>query len=196
MLEVRNLSKTFVGQRALDGVDFDVGPAEVHALVGHNGSGKSTLIKLLSGFHTPDAGSVITMAGEELRPGDPAASRRAGLRFIHQELGLVDELTVLENLRLGGVYETGRGGRIRWRSERQRAREALARVGLSAHPDVPVSELSPVPRTQVAVARALDEQEGARILFFDEPTATLPHSEVERLFGLFRRTVEQGLGVV
>jgi ribose transport system ATP-binding protein len=196
VLEVRNLSKTFVGQRALDGVDFDVGPAEVHALVGHNGSGKSTLIKLLSGFHTPDDGGTITVAGEELRSGDPAASRRAGLRFIHQELGLVDELTVLENLRLGGVYETGRGGRIRWRSERRRAREALTRVGLAVHPDVPVSELSPVQRTQVAVARALDEREGARILFFDEPTATLPHSEVERLFGLIRRTVEQGLGVV
>ncbi len=196
MLTVRNLSKTFVGQRALDGVDLDVRSAEVHALVGHNGSGKSTLIKLLSGFHQPDPGGSVEVAGTALRPGDPTASRRAGLRFIHQELGLVDELTVLENLRLGGVYETGRGGRIRWRSERRRAREALARVGLNAHPDVPVSELSPVQRTQVAVARALDEEEGATILFFDEPTATLPHSEVERLFALIRRTVEAGLGVV
>jgi ribose transport system ATP-binding protein len=196
VLEVRNLSKTFVGQRALDGVDLDVHAAEVHALVGHNGSGKSTLIKLLSGFHQPDPGGSVEVAGTPLRFGDPAASRRAGLRFIHQELGLVDELTVLENLRLGGVYETGRGGRIRWRSERRRAREALARVGLNAHPDVPVSELSPVQRTQVAVARALDEEEGATILFFDEPTATLPHSEVERLFALIRRTVEAGLGVV
>jgi ribose transport system ATP-binding protein len=196
VLEVRNLSKTFVGQRALDGVDLDVHAAEVHALVGHNGSGKSTLIKLLSGFHQPDPGGSVEVAGTPLRFGDPAASRRAGLRFIHQELGLVDQLTVLENLRLGGVYETGRGGRIRWRSERRRAREALSRVGLNAHPDVPVSELSPVQRTQVAVARALDEEEGATILFFDEPTATLPHSEVERLFALIRRTVEAGLGVV
>jgi ribose transport system ATP-binding protein len=196
VLQVRNLSKTFVGQRALDGVDFDVGPAEVHALVGHNGSGKSTLIKVLSGFHQPDPGGSVEVAGTPLRPGDPAAGRRAGLRFIHQELGLVDDLTVLENLRLGGVYETGRGGRIRWRSERRRAREALARVGLKAHPDVPVSELSPVQRTQVAVARALDEEQGARILFFDEPTATLPHSEVERLFALIRSTVHAGLGVV
>jgi ribose transport system ATP-binding protein len=196
VLEVRNLSKTFLGQRALDGVDLNVRPAEVHALVGHNGSGKSTLIKLLSGFHQPDPGGAVSVAGEPLKPGDPAASRRAGLRFIHQELGLVDELTVLENLRLGGVYETGRGGRIRWRAERRRARESLARVGLNAHPDVPVSELSPVQRTQVAVARALGDEPGARVLFFDEPTAMLPHSEVERLFGLIRRTVEAGLGVV
>jgi ribose transport system ATP-binding protein len=196
VLEVRNLSKTFVGQRALDRVDLDVRRAEVHALVGHNGSGKSTLIKLLSGFHQPDPGGAVSVAGEPLKPGDPAASRRAGLRFIHQELGLVDDLTVLENLRLGGVYETGRGGRIRWRNERRRARESLAVVGLDAHPDVQVSELSPVQRTQVAVARALGEEEGARILFFDEPTATLPHAEVERLFGLIRRTVEAGLGVV
>jgi ribose transport system ATP-binding protein len=196
VLEVRGLAKTFVSQRALAGVDFDVRPGEVHALVGHNGSGKSTLIKILAGFHDPDPGGTATVAGTPLRFGDPDASRAAGLRFIHQELGLVDDLTVLENLRLGGAYATGRLGRIRWRDEREAARRSLRRVHLSAHPDARVAELSPIQRTQLAVARALDEEEGARVLFLDEPTATLPHSEVERLFELIEATRAHGLGIV
>ena len=115
VLSVRQLSKTFVGQRALDAVDFDVGHAEVHALVGHNGSGKSTMIKILAGYHRPDAEPTptVTVNGEPLRFGDPNASRSVGLRFIHQELGLVDKLTILENLRLGATWRT-RGGRILW----------------------------------------------------------------------------------
>jgi ribose transport system ATP-binding protein len=198
VLDVRNMSKTFVGQRALDGVDFDVRPAEVHALVGHNGSGKSTLVKILAGYYTPDAGSPPVRVGDqELPSGDPDAARGAGLRFIHQELGLVEQLTVLENLRLGARWQTGRFRRIHWAKERRAAREALDRVGLRAHPDVLVADLGAVQRTQVAVARALQEGAGgARILFFDEPTATLPGSEVERLFEVIRSTVEQGVGVV
>jgi len=103
---------------------------------------------------------------------------------------------VLENLRLGSDWNTGRGGRIRWGRERVAARTALASVGLNAHPDVLVGDLGAVQRTQVAVARALQDRGRARVLFFDEPTATLPGSEVERLFAVIRSTVEQGIGVV
>ena len=197
MLAVRRLSKTFVGQRALGGVDFDVRPAEVHALVGHNGSGKSTLMKILAGYHQPDSGSgPIEVGGKPLPPGDPDASHQAGMRFIHQELGLVDRLTVLENLRLGGSWDTGRGRKIHWKREREYARRSLQRVGLKAHPDVLVADLGAIQRTQVAVARALQDSADARLLFFDEPTATLPAAEVDRLFELIRGTVAEGIGVV
>jgi ribose transport system ATP-binding protein len=191
VLSVRQLSKTFVGQRALDAVDFDVGHAEVHALVGHNGSGKSTMIKILAGYHRPDAEPTptVTVDGEPLRFGDPNASRSAGLRFIHQELGLVDKLTVLENLRLGASWRT-RGGRILWSQERRAARESLEQAGLRAHPDALVEDLSAVQRTQVAVARALTDESAARVLFFDEPTAMLPSSEVDKLFEVIRAMAE------
>jgi ribose transport system ATP-binding protein len=196
-LTVRSLSKTFVGQRALDAVDFHVDPAEVHALVGHNGSGKSTMIKILSGFHRPDDDPEpsVAVSGTALHLGDPEAARAAGLRFIHQELGLVDKLSVLENLRLGGVWRT-RKGRILWAQERRAARELLEHAGLRAHPDTPVENLSAVQRTQVAVARALADESAARVMFFDEPTAMLPSSEVDRLFELIRATVRLGVSVV
>jgi ribose transport system ATP-binding protein len=196
VLTVDRVSKTFVGQRALQDVSFDVASAEVHALVGHNGSGKSTLMKILAGYHVPDPGSgPIEVAAIRLPAGDPAASHAAGMRFIHQELGLVEGLTVLENLRLGGRWATT-WGRIRWRRERDAARDALDRVGLRVHPDVLVSDLGAIQRTQVAVARALQDGEDVRLMFFDEPTATLPSSEVERLFELIAATVAQGIGVV
>jgi ribose transport system ATP-binding protein len=191
ILSVSKLSKTFVGQRALDAVDFDVRQAEVHALVGHNGSGKSTLIKILAGFHRPDGepSPTVTVDGAPLRFGDPTASRSAGLRFIHQELGLVDKLTVLENLRLGTTWRTRRG-RILWSQERRAARESLEQAGLRAHPDVLVEDLSAVQRTQVAVARALTDESAARVVFFDEPTAMLPSSEVDKLFEVIRAMVD------
>ncbi|HUA03964.1 MAG TPA: sugar ABC transporter ATP-binding protein [Solirubrobacteraceae bacterium] len=196
-LTVRSLSKTFVGQRALDAVDFDVGTAEVHALVGHNGSGKSTMIKILAGYHRPDEDPEpsVAVSGTALRLGDPDASRAAGLRFIHQELGLVDKLSVLENLRLGTTWRTRRG-RILWGEEKQAARELLEHAGLRAHPDTLVERLSAVQRTQVAVARALAEESAARVMFFDEPTAMLPSSEVDRLFDLIRAMVGLGVSVV
>ncbi|MBN8866475.1 MAG: sugar ABC transporter ATP-binding protein [Solirubrobacterales bacterium] len=197
ILSISDVSKTFVSTRALDDVSFTVGPSEVHALVGHNGSGKSTLIKVLSGFHQPDADSgAFVVDGTEVPYGDPEACHRAGLRFIHQELGLLDSLSVLENLRLGDTYETGPGWRIRWRRERSRAREILSIVGLDLDPEILVEELTPIERTQVAVARALQSESAVRVLVLDEPTATLPSSEVDRLFELIRRTIAQGVGIV
>src|SRR5258708_3987576 len=131
MMQAERLSKSFNGQRVLDSVSLSVGAGEVHALLGHNGSGKSTFIKVLAGFHHPDPGSgPVTVDGVVVRPGDPDSARRAGLRFIHQELGLVDNLTVLENLRLGtSTYDVGPAWRIRWARERRSATALLERIG-------------------------------------------------------------------
>lgn len=118
-LSVTNLSKSFGGRRALDRVSMSVEPGEIRALVGQNGSGKSTLIKILAGFHKPSEGGVAVVDGEPLSFGLAAASDAAGLRFVHQDLGLVDELDVVDNLALGVGYANRR--HIRWAMERQRA---------------------------------------------------------------------------
>ena len=167
-MSVTDVSKTFVSTRALDRVSFDVRAGEVHALIGHNGSGKSTLVKVLAGFHKPDADSGdFIVAGQKLPYGEPDAVHRAGLRFIHQELGLLDDLTLLENLRLGDHYLTGPGWRVRWGAERRRAAEVLAIVGLDLDPETKVAELTPIERTQVAVARAMQNEEEVRLVLLD-----------------------------
>jgi ribose transport system ATP-binding protein len=197
VLEVKDVSKTFLGQKALSEVSFSVSRGEVHALVGHNGSGKSTLIKVLAGYHQPDDGSaMVAVDGEELSFGNPSSSHSLGLRFIHQDLGLVDQLTVLENLHLGRPFKTGIGGRIDRRSEKREAQAVLERIGLAADLDATVSLLSPIQRTQLGVARALSDQDDARILILDEPTAVLPSSEVDALFELLRKAAAEGVGIV
>ncbi|HVY95960.1 MAG TPA: sugar ABC transporter ATP-binding protein [Solirubrobacterales bacterium] len=197
LMSVTDVSKTFVSTRALDAVSFDVAAGEAHALIGHNGSGKSTLVKVLAGFHRPDPGSgPLQLDGERIPYGDPEAGHRAGLRFIHQELGLLDDLTVLENLRLGDRYLTGPVWKVRWGAERRRAAAVLEIVGLDLDPETKVSELTPIERTQVAVARAMQEEEAVRVIVLDEPTATLPSSEVTKLFELIRRMLGRGVGIV
>ena len=198
ILQVTNLSKSFPGTRALHAVDLDIASGEVHALVGQNGSGKSTLIKLLAGFHSPEDGATVTVAGEEVRLGSSAAARKAGFRFVHQDLALVNSLNLVENLALSRGFATGRGGRIRWAVERARARNMLASLGFEDI-DVrrPVGDLTAAQRTVVAIARALwDSDESAKILVLDEPTATLPRAEVEHLFSAIRNVQQQGLGVL
>jgi len=197
LLEIRDMSKSFPGTRALASVEMDIGAGEIHALVGQNGSGKSTLIKILAGFHAPEAGTVVRVAGNEVELGHPAAAREAGFRFVHQDLALVDALSVVENLALGRGFETGVGGRIRWRAERLRAKEMLASLGFNLDVRRPLGELTAAERTGVAIARALWEwEDGARVLVLDEPTATLPKTEVDVLFDSVRRVRERGVGVL
>jgi ribose transport system ATP-binding protein len=194
---VRGLAKAFGNTRALDGVSLDVAPAEVHALLGHNGSGKSTLIKLLSGYHAPDAGTVAIRGEEVSLPLAAAEQQRLGLRFVHQDLGLVPTISVLENLRVGR-FETRAGGRIAWRAERARTRELLRRFDLDVDPDAPVARLSQTERAIVAVLRGLQDVDelGGGLVVLDEPTASLPANEVHRLFDAVRRVTEQGSSVL
>jgi ribose transport system ATP-binding protein len=197
LLEIRDMSKSFPGTRALRSVDVDLAGGEIHALVGQNGSGKSTLIKILAGFHEPENGSVVRVDGEDVELGHPAAARHAGFRFVHQDLALVESLSVVENLALGRGFETGAGGRILWRAERRRAQDMLASLGFHVDVRTLAGDLTAAERTGVAIARALWEwEDGARVLVLDEPTATLPKAEVETLFDSIRRVRDRGVAVL
>jgi ribose transport system ATP-binding protein len=194
-ISIRSLTKTFPGQAALADVDLDVRFGEVHALVGENGSGKSTLIKCLSGYHQPDAGSQMSVGGSPLPHGGGA---RGALAFVHQDIGIVGTMTVAENIALGRGYVTRHGVHIRWKSQAEVARRALARLGRGdISPGALASSLSPAAQSIVAVARALDSLGGARgAIVLDEPTASLPEADVAMLFAALREVAAQGVGVL
>jgi ribose transport system ATP-binding protein len=196
-LTVTDLSKTFAGELALDHASLEVRPAEVHALLGQNGSGKSTLVKILAGYHEPDPGAHATVNGSPFELGSPQAARAAGIRFVHQDLGLVDAISTVENLALGTGYASSRRGRIRWRAEAERARNAVVALGFDIDVRRPVRELSAAERAGVAIARALIEWESeVRLLVLDEPTAPLPVDDVDRLFMAVRKLRTRGLAVL
>jgi ribose transport system ATP-binding protein len=197
LLDASEVSKTFGEQRALDRVSIRLRRGEVHAMVGENGSGKSTFIKILAGYHTADPGGRIGIDGQELPAGSPSGSHRLGLRFVHQNLGLVAEFDAADNIGLVAGYRTGPAGRIRVRAQRRRAAELIGRIGVSLDPAVPVGRLRPVERTAVAIARALDDRHGEiRLLVLDEPTAALPPAEVEALFRVVRDVAARGVTVL
>lgn len=203
LLTIEHLTKVFPGQVALDDVDLEIAAGTTHALVGQNGSGKSTLIKILAGYHQPTGDDATAVyfgndpAGEPLELGDGRAAERDGLRFVHQDLGLVDALTTVENLALGNGFTT-RWGKIDWRRDRERAREALASIGFSSvDVRLPVGALAPAQKTGVALARALlGWEHGAHLLVLDEPTASLPASDVEHLFEAIRRLKAKGVAIL
>lgn len=196
-LEILGLGKTFPGTVALRDVDLAVMGGEIHALVGQNGSGKSTLVKVLSGYVKPDPGAEIKVGGRPLAAGSTHASFLAGCRFVHQDLGLVDSLSVADNLSLTGGWPT-RVGTVLERGSRRRARRALQALGLEVDPAAPVGSLAPASRTGVAVARALvpDPRSAISLLVLDEPTATLPQAEIAHLLEVVRSVARQGIGVL
>ncbi len=196
VLEVVGVSKSFGGSPALVDVGLRLPSGEVHALVGGNGSGKSTLIRVLSGYHVPDSGEVL-VAGKPLETGSPASSHALGCRFVHQDLGLVDSLPVLDNLYFGSRFPT-RAGTIRTRRAIQHAEANLARVGLDVDPTTAVSSLPPATRTGVAVARSLwDAEDGdVKLLVLDEPTAALSVDDVEQLLAMVAAVASSGVAVL
>ena len=199
VLQVRGLGMTFPGTRALVDVNMEVKQGEVHGLVGHNGSGKSTLIKVISGVHRPDAGSSVELGGESLPWEAPTESERLGLRVVHQNLGLVNSMTVTENVNLGSGYSSRRFSPIAWRRENQRAGEEMARLGYDVNPKSKVGELPAATRSAVAIARALSPKKDGRtprILLLDEVTATMPEGEIERLLELVNTLKHQGISVL
>jgi ribose transport system ATP-binding protein len=189
MLVMTGLVKRFTATLALDHVDFDLYPGEVHALLGQNGAGKSTLIKILAGVYEADAGE-IAFAGRSTRP----AADRLPIAFIHQDLGLVDWMTVGENVAIRAGYPRSLFGLLSWRGVREAAAEALAMIGADIDPDAPISSLPAAERSLVAIGRALAIK--ADILVLDEPTAALPEADVDRLLDTLRRLRKSGIGVV
>jgi len=196
-LDITGLTKTFIGNRALDGVELHIAAGEVHALLGGNGCGKSTLIKVLSGYHRPDDGAVVRIGGRELDLGTPHSSYLLGARFVHQDLGLVEDSSITDNLAFGPGFPT-RFGTVLDREARKSTKNALGAMGLDVDPRMKVAKLSPAQKTGVAVARALlrDDHAPARLLVLDEPTARLPEEEVEQLLSIVRRVAASGIGVL
>jgi ribose transport system ATP-binding protein len=191
LLSMRGIVKSFPGVRALRGVDLDLHGGEVLALVGENGAGKSTLIKVLSGAHLPDAGS-IQLHGHGVRFISPLEARQAGIAVIYQEFNLVPSLTAIENIFLG--QEPARAGFVRRGEERRRTTELFARLGVAVDPDAPCRELTVAHQQLVEIARALAFD--ARIVVMDEPSATLTPQEVERLFGMIGDLRTRGIGII
>jgi ribose transport system ATP-binding protein len=198
VLEISNLSKAFPGTQALDHFDLELYTGQVHALVGQNGSGKSTFIKILSGFHSPGKGCKATFRGTELRLGHPTETVEAGIRFVHQDLGLIGSASAVENLAIVAGYCRRRVGTINWRAGRAETRQALRRLGCTFDVDAPVGTLQKSEQVGVAIARALvtTQDKVLPLLVLDEPTVALPRAEVDRLFDVLRNLKDQGTAIL
>jgi ribose transport system ATP-binding protein len=179
VLRVAGVSKSFPGTQALHEVELDVRRGEIHALAGANGSGKSTLVKILAGVLAADEGTI---------------EAAAEIHVVHQDPSVFLDLSVADNLALGRGYETSLLRGIRWRAVRRRTKDVLERFEIAARPETIVRALPPSARAMIAIARALQDQEGRRrgVLVLDEPTAALPRPEVERLLEVLRRYAEAG----
>jgi ribose transport system ATP-binding protein len=200
-LRLWDLSKTFGGQKALDKASLEIAPGEVHGLLGQNGCGKSTLIKILAGFHAPDPGSRLEIGGADVAlPLAPGEFRKYRISFVHQHLGLIPSLTVLENLLLGRLAERDAWA-INWIAERRAARRLFATYAIALDPEARVADIAPVERALLAIVRAITEMDqkggvGAGLLVLDEPTPFLPKRDVDRLFQLVRAVVAKGASVI
>jgi ribose transport system ATP-binding protein len=188
LLEIIGASKQFGATHALDNVSLRVGRGEIVALLGENGAGKSTLIKALAGVHTLDAGTVRFD-----RRHRPDSREHLPVAFIHQDLGLIEWMTVAENICLALGYPR-RLGLVDWQTARERAAHALTVVGSDIDPDARVNSLSRTEKSLVAISRALAAH--VELLVLDEPTASLPADEVARLFSSLRRQRDRGVGMI
>jgi ribose transport system ATP-binding protein len=183
--------KSFGGTQALRGVSLKVGRGEIVALLGENGAGKSTLIKVLGGIHNPDSGQVSVDGVPYAHEAGRASGQKVA--FIHQDLGLIEWMTVAENVAMLLGYES-RMGRIDWTATQAKAERALALVDADFPASARVSSLSRTQKSLVAIARALAAE--CDFLVLDEPTASLPADEVERLFSALRPLRERGVGMI
>jgi ribose transport system ATP-binding protein len=192
LLRMTGIHKRFGATHALRGVSLELFPGQSLALVGENGAGKSTLMKVLSGAHSPDAGS-MELDGKRYAPRGPHAARLAGVAMIYQELNLAPDLSVEENVMLG--QERSRLGVVRRSMQGKQVRAALERLGHAELPlDTPVRRLPVGMRQLVEIARALATS--AKVIVFDEPTSSLAPADVERLFQTIARLRQQGLGII
>ncbi len=192
-LRFDHISKSFGGVRALKDVSFEVLPGEVHCLAGENGSGKSTLIKVITGVYQPDPGAGMEYFGERVEAVTPAAARRSGIQVIWQDLALFPQMTVAENIAFTDILGS-RPRLVHGRQMREKAKRVLARLGVTLDLDVQLSTLSIAERQIVAICRTLVGD--ARLIFMDEPTASLTHSETESLLAIVAKLSADGVSIV
>ncbi len=190
-LRATGLRKRFDGVEVLHGIDLELRPGEVHALVGENGAGKSTLINLLSGRLRPDDG-LLELDGVPVELANPLAARRAGISVIAQELEVVPTLTIVENIFLG--VEPTRFGLVRWRDARRQVVAVLRELGLDADPNRVVGTMGVADQQLVEIAKAVVGEFG--VLVMDEPTSALNLEDTERLFKIVRRLKADGVAVL
>jgi len=192
LLQLSAVTKSFGAVRALKGVSFDLQAGEVHALLGENGAGKSTLIKVITGAHQPDGGS-IAINGERVTHLTPASAHKLGIACIYQQPALFPDLTVAENIGLR-LESAGAFHRVNWAARTKRALELLQRIGADISPDAEVRSLSMPEQQLVEIACAIGA--GARIVIMDEPTASLTQKEQHLLFAVVKDLRANGVGVI
>jgi monosaccharide-transporting ATPase len=191
VLEARGITKQFGAHLALDHIDFGLKRGEVHALLGENGAGKSTLIKILTGAYHPNSGEVV-VEGQPVRLENPQDAQHQGIGTVYQEVNLLPNRSVAENLFLG--HQPTRFGFVDRRTMERKARDILARYGLTIDPTSELGGHSVAVQQIVAIARAVELS--GKVLILDEPTASLDRNEVERLFDIIRDLKAQGLAIV
>jgi rhamnose transport system ATP-binding protein len=192
LLRATDIAKGYAGVHALRSASFELRAGEVHALIGENGAGKSTLIKVITGAVTPDGGQ-LEMGGETITDNSPRRARALGIAAIYQQPALFPDLSVAENIALGGEGLAA-FHRIDWKQRRTQAAELLARVGAQIDPDATPAELSMPQQQMVEIARALGVD--AKILILDEPTACLAEADAQNLFNVIRQLRSEGVGIV
>ena len=191
-LEMVDISKHFGGVKALNKVSLRVEPGEIHALIGENGAGKSTLMKILSGAYIRDEGQIF-VDGKEVKISNPKDSKELGIAIIYQEFMLAPDLTVAENIFIDKL--TGNGRFINWKKLCQDAKEQLSRLGFDdIDPNAKCGTLSVAYQQVVEICKCLSRE--AKILVFDEPTAVLTFSEIEKLFGIIRKLRSEGVSII
>ncbi|MDH7602057.1 MAG: sugar ABC transporter ATP-binding protein [Armatimonadota bacterium] len=193
VLEMRGITKTYPGVKALDGVDFEVLPGEVHALVGENGAGKSTLMKILAGADIKDSGRII-IDGKEVHIASPQEAMRLGISIIYQEFNLVPYMSAAENIFLGREPMTAIPGVVDFKRMYAEAERLISELGVRLDVRVPVNQLSVAQQQMVEIAKATSRN--ARIIAMDEPSATLTEHELENLFALIRRLKADGVSII
>ena len=193
VLSMRQIDKRFTGVHAVNFVDFDVYAGEVHALVGENGAGKSTLMKILTGIHERDSGE-IEYLGHPFNPRNPKHALDLGIGIIHQELNMMDLLTVAENLFIGRESMQGNGVLLDKTEQNRRAAELFDRLNMNIDPTAQLGKLTIGKQQMVEIARAVSHN--LQLLILDEPTAALTDSEIEELFSIMRGLRERGVGMI
>lgn len=193
VVEMKNIHKSFFNVQVLKGVDFDLIPGEIHALMGENGAGKSTLMKILTGIHKSNSGEIL-YKGEIVEYHSPKEAEKAGIAVIHQELNIIPYLTVAENMFLGKELKRQPFGILKTKEMNEKTKKNLNRLGIDIDPQKEAGELSVGQQQMIEIARAIAAE--TEVLIMDEPTAALTDREIETLFTVINQLRREGVAII